>query len=295
MRAEHSPYRYHPAMQVDAAHTSSDTGPAHSLAATVEAVRARTTLRPTIGLVLGSGLGAFAEEVDGVTIPYADLPGMPVSTAPGHAGRLHVGYLDGHEVVAMQGRVHPYEGFSAAQVSYPIAVMAALGVRSLVLTNACGGLDPTFRAGELMLQVDFINMTGQNPLIGPLPDPSLERFPVMYDCYDPAYLEAARAAALRHGIALKEGVYLAITGPSYATRAELRAFRTMGADAIGMSTVFEVLRARQLGLRVLGISAITDMALPDSDEHATGAEVVAMAERMGESFKRLLRAVLPEL
>lgn len=266
-----------------------------SLLSTVEAVRSQTTLRPRIGLVLGSGLGAFAEEVDGVTLPYSELPGMPVSSAPGHAGRLHVGYLDGHEVVAMQGRVHPYEGFSAAQVSYPVAVMAALGVKSLVVTNACGGLDPKFRAGELMLQMDFINMTGQNPLIGPLSDPALERFPVMFDCYDPAYIEAARSAALRHGIALREGVYLAITGPSYATRAELRAYRTMGADAIGMSTVFEVLRARQLGLRVLGLSAITDMALPESKEHASGDEVVEMAQSMGESFKRLLRAVLPEL
>lgn len=266
-----------------------------SIGATVEAIGSRTTLRPSIGLVLGSGLGGLAEEVDGVTIPYSELPGMPVSTAPGHAGRLHVGYLDGHEVVAMQGRVHPYEGFSAAQVSYPVAVMAALGVRSLLVTNACGGIDPKWKAGELMLQVDFINMTGQNPLIGPLSDPSLERFPVMFECYDPAYLEAARSAALRHGISLREGVYLAITGPSYATRAELRAYRTMGADAIGMSTVFEVLRARQLGLRVLGLSAITDMALPDSPEHATGDEVVEMAERMGESFKRLVRAVLPEL
>ncbi len=266
-----------------------------SIGATVEAIGSRTTLRPPIGLVLGSGLGGLAEEVDGVTIPYSELPGMPVSTAPGHAGRLHVGYLDGHEVVAMQGRVHPYEGFSAAQVSYPVAVMAALGVRSLLVTNACGGIDPKWKAGELMLQVDFINMTGQNPLIGPLSDPSLERFPVMFECYDPAYLEAARSAALRHGISLREGVYLAIPGPSYATRAELRAYRTMGADAIGMSTVFEVLRARQLGLRVLGLSAITDMALPDSPEHATGDEVVEMAQRMGESFKRLVRAVLPEL
>lgn len=280
---------------MDAKDRAPAVGHDSNLSATVDAVRSRTKLSPSIGLILGSGLGAFAEEVDGISVPYADLPGMPVSSAPGHAGRLHVGYLEGHEVVAMQGRVHPYEGFTAAQVSYPVAVMAALGVRALVVTNACGGIDPMFRAGELMLQVDFINMTGQNPLIGPLADPSLERFPVMFDCYDPAYLEAARSAALRHGIPLREGVYLAITGPSYATRAELRAYRTMGADAIGMSTVFEVLRARQLGLRVLGLSAITDMALPESTEHASGAEVVEMAESMGESFKRLLRAVLPEL
>lgn len=263
--------------------------------AAAAAVRARAALQPKVGLVLGSGLGGLAEEVDGVSIPYADIPGMPVSTAPGHAGKLHVGRLEGREVVVMQGRVHLYEGFTVRQVTFPVALMRALGVTSLVVTNACGGLDPNFRAGELMLQVDFINMTGQNPLIGPLDDPSLERFPVMFDCYDPDYREAARAAALRNGIPLREGVYLAITGPSYATRAELRAYRTLGADAIGMSTVYEVLRARQLGMRVLGLSAITDMAIPDAHEHATGEEVVAMAQRMGESFKRLIRAVLPEL
>src|SRR5690606_32658990 len=164
---------------MESADPTTRVGNDSNLFSTVEAVRSRTTLRPRIGLVLGSGLGAFAEEVDGVTIPYSELPGMPVSSAPGHAGRLHVGYLDGHEVVAMQGRVHPYEGFSAKQASYPVAVMAALGVKSLVVTNACGGMDPKFKAGELMLQLDFINVTGQNPLIGPLSDPSLERFPVM--------------------------------------------------------------------------------------------------------------------
>ncbi len=278
--------------RADAARPVGDPG---QVPAAVRAVRERTALVPKIGLVLGSGLGALAEEVDGVSIPYADVPGMPVSSAPGHAGRLHVGYLEGREVAVMQGRVHSYEGFTAAQVTYPVAVMAALGVRSLVVTNACGGLDPNWRAGELMLQVDFINMTGQNPLVGPLTDPTHERFPVMFDCYDRAYREAARSAALRHGIALREGVYLAITGPSYATRAELRAYRSLGADAVGMSTVLEVLRARQLGMRVLGLSAITDMAIPDSEEHATGDEVVAMAERMGDSFRRLVRAVLPEL
>lgn len=280
---------------MDASDTRDLVGHPSRLKATVEALRGQTTLRPKVGLILGSGLGALAEEVDGVAIPYTEIPGMPVSSAPGHAGKLRVGYLDGREVVVLQGRVHPYEGFTAAQVAYPVEVMAAMGVESLLVTNACGGLDPKFRAGELMLQVDLINMTGQNPLIGPLPDPSLDRFTVMYDCYDPQYLDAARSAALRHGIALREGVYLAITGPSYATRAELRAYRTLGADAIGMSTVFEVLRARQLGLRVLGLSAITDMAVPDSSEHATGDEVIEMAERMGESFKRLVRAVLPEL
>lgn len=275
--------------------SSPAVGQRHQVAETVEAVRRHTKLQPQIGVILGSGLGPLADEVDGVSIPYRDLPGMPVSSAPGHSGELAVGYLDGQEVVMLKGRVHPYEGFTAAQCSYPVAVLERLGVRALVVTNACGGLDPKFRAGELMLQLDLINFTGQNPLVGPLEEPGLERFPVMYDCYDRAYAEAARSAALRHGIMLREGVYLGMTGPSYATRAELRAFRGMGADAVGMSTVFEVIRARQLKLRVLGISAITDMALPDSDEHATGDEVISMAEKIGGSFRRLVRAVLPEL
>lgn len=276
--------------------TSATTvGRSQQIDETVSAIRRHTKVEPRIGVILGSGLGSLADEVDGVIIPYQELPGMPISTAPGHAGRLAIGYLDGREVAMLQGRVHPYEGFSAAQCSYSVAVLRTLGVSSLVVTNACGGLDPRFQAGELMLQRDLINFTGMNPLIGPLDEPGLERFPVMFDCYDPEYVGAARAAALRHGIMLREGVYLGITGPSYATRAELRAFRTMGADAIGMSTVFEVIRARQLGLRVLGISAITDMASADSEAHATGDEVIAMAGKIGESFRRLLRAVLPEL
>lgn len=261
----------------------------------IEAVQARAALVPEVAVVLGSGLGPLADDIGGVSILYADIPGMPVSTAPGHAGRLVVGYLEGRPVVAMQGRVHPYEGFTAAQCSFPVALMADLGARSLLVSNACGGLNPHYSAGDLMIQLDFINATGQNPLIGPLPSTDMERFPVMFDCYDPEYVAAARGAALRHGILLREGVYLAITGPSYATRAELRAFRALGADTIGMSTVFEVIRARQLGMRVVGLSVVTDMAIADSAEHATGDEVIAMAQRSGEAFRRLVRALLPEL
>ncbi|HET8986850.1 MAG TPA: purine-nucleoside phosphorylase [Trueperaceae bacterium] len=261
----------------------------------IAAVKAMAALVPEVAIILGSGLGPLAEEIGGMSIPYADIPGMPVSSAPGHAGSLVIGYLEGRPVVAMQGRVHPYEGFDAAQCSFPVALMAGLGARSLLVSNACGGLNPHFEAGDIMLQRDLINMTGQNPLIGPVPSPDLERFPVMFECYDAEYIAAARGAALRHGIALREGVYLAITGPSYATRAELRAFRTLGADAIGMSTVFEVIRARQLGLRVVGLSVVTDMAIADRDAHATGDEVIAMAQRSGDTFRRLVRALLPEL
>jgi purine-nucleoside phosphorylase len=276
-------------------HTAPEVGGPQHLQPAIASVKDMAALVPEVAIILGSGLGPLADEIGGVSIPYSDIPGMPVSSAPGHAGRLVIGYLEGRAVVAMQGRVHPYEGFDAAQCSFPVALMAGLGARSLLVSNACGGLNPQYEAGDIMLQRDFINFTGQNPLVGPLPSPDLERFPVMFECYDPEYVAEARAAALRHGIALREGVYLAITGPSYATRAELRAFRTLGADAIGMSTVFEVIRARQLGLRVVGLSVVTDMAIADSDAHATGDEVIAMAQRSGETFRRLVRALLPEL
>jgi purine-nucleoside phosphorylase len=268
---------------------------AQQLAAAVAAVRSATAIVPELAIVLGSGLGPLADEIEGATsVPYAAVPGMPVATAPGHAGRFVLGELGGRKVVAMQGRVHPYEGFSAQECSFPVAIMHGLGAHSLVVTNACGGLNPAFSAGDLMLQLDYINFTGQNPLIGPNDD-AYPRFTVMFDCYDPEYLRHAREVAMREGVLLKEGVYLAISGPTYASRAELRAFRGMGADAIGMSTVFEVMRARHLGMRVLGISTVTDMALADRDEHATGDEVLAVAARTGTTFRRFVRAVLPGL
>lgn len=273
--------------------TSSSFPPAVTQA--VEAVRAVTDVTPEIAMILGSGLGPLADDIAAdAVVPYREIPGMPVSSAPGHAGRLVIGTLAGRRVVAMQGRVHPYEGLSAAACVFPVDVMYALGARSMVVTNACGGLDPNFRAGELLLHQDFINATGMNPLIGPNQEP-FPRFPVMFDCYDPAYRDLARRTALREQIVLREGVYLAITGPSYATRAELRAFRSLGADAIGMSTVLEVIRARHLGLRVVGLSAITDMAIPDVDQHATGDEVLEMAARIGETFGRLVRGLVPGL
>lgn len=219
---------------------------------------------------------------------------MHVSSAPGHAGRFVIGELAGRSVIAMQGRLHPYEGISAGECAFPVSVMHALGARTLIATNACGGLNPSFNAGELMLIIDMFNNTGQSPLTGPN-EPGLERFPVMYDCFDPGYLELARSAARELDIRLNEGVYLAIAGPAYGTRAEIRAFRAWGADAVGMSTVFEVTKARHLRMRVLGVSVVTDMALPDSHEHTTGDEVVAMANRAGATLASLLKAVIPEL
>jgi len=248
-----------------------------------------------IGIVLGSGLGPLADEIEVRCVaPFADVPGMAASSAPGHTGRVVIGRLAGREVIAFQGRLHAYEGFDARACAFPVRLMHALGAHALLVSNACGGLDPHLRAGDLMLQLDLINATGDQALVGP--DDGLgERFTVMFDCYDEAYLEAARSAARRLDQALREGVYLAIRGPAYATRAELRAYRAWGADAIGMSTVHEVAMARHLGLRVLGLSAVTDMALPDASAHVTGAEVVQMAERMGERFRALVREVLPVL
>jgi purine-nucleoside phosphorylase len=270
--------------------------PAPVLNGAVEAIRQRSSVSPEVALVLGSGLGPLADEIDAdAIVPYADVPGMPVSTAPGHAGRFVIGRLAGRDVVAMQGRVHLYEGFTAAQCAFPIRVMHALGARALLVSNACGGLAPHFRAGELMVHLDLFNATGQNPLTGPNDDSEGPRFPVMFDCYDPGFLDVARTAAREQGVPLREGVYLAFAGPSYATRAELRAYRHWGADAIGMSTVHEVIEARHLGLRVLGLSTVTDMALPDRDAHATGDEVLSVAAASGARFRSLVSAIVPRL
>jgi purine-nucleoside phosphorylase len=267
-----------------------------ALAGAVAAIGLEPESPPEIAIVLGSGLGPLAEDIEARSvIAYGDIPGMPVSTAPGHAGRLVVGTLSGRRVVAMQGRVHLYEGFSSAQCAFPVRVMHALGARILLVSNACGGLDPSFRAGDLMLHTDLINATGQNPLTGPN-DPRLgPRFPIMFDCYDVSYLRLARAAARDQELVLREGVYVAIAGPSFATRAELRALRILGADAIGMSTAHEVIAARHLGMRVLGLSTVTDMALPDGEEHATSEQVLRVAEASGERFRHLVTALLPEL
>ena len=262
----------------------------------VAAVRAATTLVPEVALVLGSGLGPLADEIEvHAELPYDAIPGFAASSAPGHAGRLVVGTLDGRPVVAMRGRLHPYDGAPPAQVAFPVRVMHALGAERLLVSNACGGLDPHWRAGDLMLQLDLINFTFQNPLIGPNDEALGPRFPVMFDAYDPAYLEIVRRSARHLDVRLREGVYLAVSGPNYATRAELRMFRAWGADAIGMSTVHEVLAARHEGMRVVGLSTVTDLAIADRDEHADSDEVLAMAAASGAAFRRLVRAVVPQL
>jgi purine-nucleoside phosphorylase len=270
---------------------------ARAAAASVRA-RAHAAIREhgiDIGIILGSGLGPLAEAMEeSVAIPYPDIPGMPSASAPGHAGELVIGILEGRRVAAMKGRLHAYEGYAAATCAYPVRILHALGAERLVVTNACGGLNPHWQAGDLMLQLDFINHTFEHALRGPV-DGLGPRFPITFDAYDPHYLELARRLARTLDQPLREGVYLAIAGPAYATRAELRAFRSLGADVIGMSTVHEVTVARSLQMRVLGLSVVTDMAIPDGHEHATGDAVLAMAQAAGASFQRLLRSLLPAL
>ena len=195
----------------------------------------------------------------------------------------------------MKGRLHFYEGITAAQAAFPVRLMRALGAPTLLVSNACGGLNPHWQAGELMLQLDLINFTFANPLVGPNDPERGPRFPVTFGAYDPAYLELARKVARAEDIGLREGVYLAVSGPSYATRAELRMFRAWGADVIGMSTVHEVLVARHEGMRVLGLSVVTDMALPDAHTHADEQEVLAVAAQTGPDFQRLVKALIPHL
>ena len=267
-----------------------------TLEAAVKVVRNKTGLEPDLALILGSGLGPLANDIEpDAVISYSELPGFAPSTAPGHAGQLVIGTLKGRRVVAMKGRLHFYEGITAAQAAFPVRLMHALGAETLLVSNACGGLNPNWRAGELMLQLDFINFTFANPLIGPN-DPELgPRFPVTFDAYDPELLELARQTARAEDISLREGVYLAVSGPSYATRAELRMFRAWGADAIGMSTVHEVLVARHEGMRVLGLSVVTDRALPDANAHADENEVLETAAASGPTFRQLVKALVPQL
>jgi len=260
------------------------------------AIEARGGVKPRIGLILGSGLGDLADEItDAVRIPYHEIPHFPVSTVPSHAGRLVIGRLSGQPVVAMQGRVHYYEGYPMEQVIFPTRVMKALGCDTLVITCACGGLNPDFSAGDLILITDHINTMGVDPLRGFNDERLGPRFPATVGAYTPALRDIARQEAAVLGITLREGVYVAIPGPSFNTSAELRALRILGADVVGMSTVPEVIAAAQMGMKVLGIGCITDMALPDQPIHLTHEQVMETAERTKPKFQALIRAVVARL
>ncbi|MEB3299900.1 MAG: purine-nucleoside phosphorylase [Candidatus Sericytochromatia bacterium] len=267
-----------------------------AIARAVAALRDKGVATPRVAMILGSGLGPLADEVeDAIVIPYGEIPGFPESTAPGHAGRLVAGRLSGQDVVMMQGRFHTYEGYSQAQVAFPVRVFAALGVRELVVTCATGGLNRSFSAGDIMVITDHLNLTGGNPLIGPNDSELGPRFPVMFEAYEPMLRAKAVMAALSLGFALQEGVYAGITGPAYFTRAELRYLQTIGADAIGMSTVPEVITAIHAGLKVLGLGLISDMALPDAHHHATEQDVLDTVAATADRMKQLVRTLLASL
>jgi purine-nucleoside phosphorylase len=263
------------------------------IADSVAAIRERTAAAPAIGIILGTGLGALAERIAVETsIPYGELPHFPLSTVESHSGRLLFGTLGGKPVVAMQGRFHRYEGYTLQQVTFPVRVMRALGVETLVVSNACGGMNPLWAPGELMLMADHINLLGESPLTGPNDDALGPRFPDMSQPYDHALQQLAREVALEEKIQLRSGVYVAVPGPNLETRAEYRMLRAMGADVVGMSTVPEVIVARHGGMRVLGISIITDACLPDALEEADIATIIATAGRAEPNLTRLVEGVV---
>jgi purine-nucleoside phosphorylase len=259
-------------------------------------ILSKTRLRPRIALVLGSGLGAFADELTHATrIPYEKIPHFPRSTAVGHAGILAIGKVGDIAVAAMQGRVHLYEGYSAREVAFAMRMFGRLGIRSAILTNAAGGINPEFKQGALVVIRDHINLQGSNPLIGPNDERFGPRFPDMTQAYWRSYREIALAEAKRLGIQAREGVYAALTGPSYETPAEIRYLKAIGADLVGMSTVPEVIAARHMGIRVLGISCVTNMAAGILDRPLDHSEVLETGEHVKGQFIALLRAVLPRI
>lgn len=263
---------------------------------TVSSLKTKVPAKPEIGIILGTGLGGLAKDIAvEATIPYQEIPYFPVSTVESHAGKLLFGRLSGKPVVAMQGRFHLYEGYSLEQVTFPVRVMKALGAGVLVVSNASGGLNPLFRSGDIMAVTDHINLLGQNPLIGKNEDSLGPRFPDMFECYDRKLLALAEQAALEEGISLVKGVYAAVPGPNLETAAEYRYLRIVGADAVGMSTVPEVLVARHSGMRVLGFSLITDMGLPDALKPTKIEEVLAIAERAEPRLRKLITKVVEKL
>jgi len=259
-------------------------------------ISAKITTAPELGLILGSGLGILADLIaNAVVIPYEDIPHFPVSTVEGHAGELLIGEIAGRTVVMMKGRFHMYEGYGPQLTAFPVRVMKALGVKTLLVTNAAGGVNTTYHPGDLMLIEDHLNMTGQNPLIGPNDDKLGARFPDMSDAYTRRLRTIAKEVAEAERIPLQEGVYVGLLGPNYETPAEIRMMRTLGADAVGMSTVSEVIVARHAGLEVLGISCISNMAAGILDQPLSHQEVMETTERVKDKFLRLVVALIPRI
>ncbi len=263
---------------------------------TVDFIRRKISVRPQVGVVLGSGLGVLAAEVKNQQkLPYSELPHFPVSTVEGHEGQLIFGELSGKNLVLMQGRFHFYEGYSMEQVVFPVRVMQRLGVKVLLVTNASGGINREFQPGDLMLITDHINLMGTNPLIGKNYDDIGPRFPDMSEAYDRELIAIAEEVAQKKGLACRKGVYAAMTGPSYETPAEIRYLRTIGADAVGMSTVPEVIVANHAGIRVTGISCVTNMAAGVLQQKLNHAEVMETANRVRDQFITLVKGILEEV
>lgn len=253
-------------------------------------------IRPVMGLILGSGLGVLAEEIDEpIIIPYEDIPHFPTSTVAGHKGQLVIGKLKGKKVIAMQGRFHYYEGYTMKQVTFPVRVMKHLGIQSLIITNASGGINKRFSPGDLMIITDHINMMGTNPLIGPNNNELGERFPDMSQVYDQIYIDHAKTCAEKLQLNIQEGIYVGNTGPVYETPAEIDMLRIMGGDAVGMSTVPEAIVARHAGLRILGISCISNMAAGILDEPLSHEEVIQTTEKVKANFLHLLKKIIHTL
>jgi len=261
-----------------------------------EYIRNKTDFEPEIGIILGSGLGGLAEKIENpFVIDYKDIPSFPVSTAPGHKGRFVFGMLSGKKVVCMQGRFHYYEGYSTEQIVLPIRVMKLLGVKTLILTNAAGGINLNFNVGDIMIITDHINLTGTNPLIGKNDSRFGERFTDMSYTYTPSLVELAEKNANALGIEVRKGVYLGLTGPSYETPAEIRAFRTLGADTVGMSTVFEVIAAAHCGMNILAFSLVTNMAAGVLDKKLTEEEVLEIGAKKGEQMQKIIAKTVETL
>jgi purine-nucleoside phosphorylase len=259
-------------------------------------IKSKSAAEPEIGIILGTGLGRLADAIEPeAVIPYETIPHFPVSTVEAHAGKLICGTLSGKRVLAMQGRFHFYEGYSMQQIVFPVRVMKLLGAKTLVVSNACGGINPLFPPGSIMVITDHINLLGGNPLIGPNDHRIGPRFPDMAEPYSQELIEKVCAVALKNGIQLERGVYAAMTGPSLETRAEYRMLKTLGADVIGMSTVPEVIAAVHAGLRVLGLSVITDSCLPDALEPTELSKIIAVANRAEPVLVKLIRKVLEVL
>ena len=264
--------------------------------AAADYIRSLTPLAPRLGIILGSGLGNFAAQVEDPTaIPYAEIPHFPQSTVEGHSGRLVLGHIAGVPVAVMQGRVHAYEGYPLSEVTFPTRVLGLLGCKSLIVTNAAGGINTSYQQGSLVAISDHINLTGANAALGPNESNFGPRFFDMTAAYSPQLRALAQAEAAKQNIPLAEGVYLAVLGPSYETPAEIRAFRTLGADLVGMSTVHEVIIARHMGIEILGISLVTNMAAGVLDEAINHEEVMETGRRVERQFIGLLTALIPQI